>query len=340
MMKKTVPSLLRGLAFLLAACMLLGLADLILSRRTVTGPWDYTRMVGGFFRNEPEDTYDILAFGSSHMYCSLDPMALWKQTGLRSYLLATQQQPLALTAHYVEMALEKQSPKVIILECFMLGRSEEAMKDPGVLHDGLDPLPLSAGKLQAIHALLPWRDRAEYVLPLIKYHSRWTEADSSFFDLSWLDDRDIDRGFVDLDGVKTSYCRQRDYADIQPEQLSDADLKALARIQAAAREAGCTLVLMMSPYSEAWGDLPRLAALRDYAAREQLPLLEFNGVFDSLGLDNEGDFVDPGHLNRTGAGKLTARVGQYLTEELGLAPTDASPEEQARWEADYITKGY
>lgn len=145
---------------------------------------------------------------------------------------------------------------------------------------------------------------------------------------------------MDLTGGQGSYCLQRNYADVAPETLSDSDLAALERILAAADRADCQVLLLMAPYAGAWADLARLAALRDYAKEKALPLVEINSFFDSSGLDNKTDFVDPDHLNRSGAGKVAAILAPVLTEQLGLAPTETTPEEQARWEQDYITKGY
>lgn len=313
-MKKLLPSLARGLVFCLLAALLLGYAGLVLNRRTVTGPWDYTRMIGGFFRNEPENSYDILAFGSSHMYCTLDPEALEQQTGLRSYVLATQQQPLPLTARYVEMALEKQSPRLIILEGFMLGRSDAALRDPGVMHDGLDPLPMGPGKVSAVCDLLPWGDRAEYLVPLVKYHERWREFDRSWLDLSWLRERDTDRGYVDLSGGTGAWCRQTEDTGVTPEPITDTDRAALDAIREAARRADCRLLILLSPYSEAQADAPRRVALARYAQQHGLDFLDMNACFDSLGLDNTQDFFDGDHFNHTGAAKAAAWLAPLLTD--------------------------
>ena len=61
----------------------------------------YTEKINGFF-NEPAESMDVICYGSSRMYCTVDPLVLHAQTGLRSYVLATQQQPLAATYYYMK----------------------------------------------------------------------------------------------------------------------------------------------------------------------------------------------------------------------------------------------
>lgn len=49
-------------------------------------------------------------FGPSHAYAAFSPLAIWEETGIRSYVFATQQQPLWATYTYIKEALKKQSP--------------------------------------------------------------------------------------------------------------------------------------------------------------------------------------------------------------------------------------
>lgn len=64
----------------------------VFERKTLTGAWNYTTKVNCYF-NEKSQTIDVVGFGSSHMYCSLNPLVLEEQ-GINAYVLATQHQPV------------------------------------------------------------------------------------------------------------------------------------------------------------------------------------------------------------------------------------------------------
>ena len=65
----------------------------LLMHKQVEGRWNMTAKVAGFY-NEKPNSFDVMFFGSSHMYCSVDPAVIKEETGLSSYVFATQQQPL------------------------------------------------------------------------------------------------------------------------------------------------------------------------------------------------------------------------------------------------------
>ena len=96
----------------------------ILEHKSLAEPWNMTLKVEGFY-NEPKNSMDLLFFGSSHMYCSIDPVMLQEETGLTSYVFATQQQPLWITCHYMKEALKYQRPEKIFLEVHMVSYQEK-----------------------------------------------------------------------------------------------------------------------------------------------------------------------------------------------------------------------
>ena len=69
--------LIRCLAFLLLSALLLTAAALVFDRKYAC---DYFTRVRGFY-NEPEDSMDVMFYGTSHMYCTVSPLALWKDSG-------------------------------------------------------------------------------------------------------------------------------------------------------------------------------------------------------------------------------------------------------------------
>ena len=49
-------------------------------RKSLAKPWDMGNKIGGFF-NETED-YNAMFFGTSHSYCSFEPLVIYEKTGV------------------------------------------------------------------------------------------------------------------------------------------------------------------------------------------------------------------------------------------------------------------
>ena len=85
--------LIRFTAFLLIAAVIFAGLDRLFTRKTLDGWWNITTKTHGFFNTE-EDTLDVVFCGSSHAYASFNPLVIGEETGLSSYVIATQKQPL------------------------------------------------------------------------------------------------------------------------------------------------------------------------------------------------------------------------------------------------------
>ena len=277
----------------------------------------YTEKINGFF-NEPAESMDVICYGSSRMYCTVDPLVLHAQTGLRSYVLATQQQPLAATYYYMKESLKTQSPKVLLLEPTMA--YSPGAGGEGALRDCLDPLPWSENKLAIIRALVPAGERSSYYFNFLKYHQRWKELSAQDFRFDWRGKRDPLRGYHRMDITRPESCRQQSYADVEAVPLSEESLAILRGMKALAEENGAQLMLLAAPYAWADEELGSLKSLHDFCADEGLVFLDMNAVYDSLGFDPEQDFADEGHLNVYGAIKATRLIGETLITEYGLTP--------------------
>ena len=98
-------------------------------------------------------------------------------------------------------------------------------------------------------------------------------------------------------------------------------------------ESGAQLVLLAAPYEMVEEDLGCLKALHRFCDDEQIPFLDLNLIYDSIGLDGGQDFIDEGHLNLSGSVKATRLIGAWLQSECGLTPQAGAPDEEI--EANY-----
>lgn len=302
-------------AFLLLALLLLLTAWAVFDRKTAC--W-YTEKVRGFY-NEPEQSMDVIGFGSSRMYCTLDPLVLHHETGLRAYVLATQQQPLKATRTYMREALSRQSPRLMILEATMAFRPDGEITDAEI-RDCLDPLPWSKNKRALIRELVPAGQRASYYFNFLKYHQRWKELSAKDFDFSYLTKRDVFRGYMYLTPARGADCRQQSYDTVEAVPIPEENLALLRDTAQLAEAHGAALLLLAAPYETVTDDLGFLKSLHRFCEAEGIAFLDLNLVYDALGIDEEKDFFDIGHFNVSGAAKATAYIADYLTAHYALTP--------------------
>ena len=314
-MKTNRSELWRCFLFLLLALALTLGAWAVFDRKTAC--W-YTEKVRGFY-NEPEQTVDVIGLGSSRMYCTLDPLMLHRETGLRAYVLATQQQPLRATGYYLREALKTQSPRLWILEATMAFRPETEIAD-AELRDCLDPLPWSENKLAIIRELVPAGQRAPYYFNFLKYHQRWKELSGRDFDFSYLGKRDVFRGYMYLTPERGANCRAQSYDGVEAVPLPPENLALLREMAALARERGAALLLLAAPYEAVTDDLGYLKSLHAFCEEEEIDFLDLNLRYDELGIDAAADFFDAGHFNVRGSAKATRHIANYIRENYALAP--------------------
>ncbi len=312
---------LRMTAFLLLALTLVLSAALVFDRKTAC---KYTVSVNGFF-HEPPDSMDVIGFGSSRLFCTLDPLQLYRETGLRSYLLPTQQQPPAASYRYMQKSFERQRQQVVLLETCMLCTEADFLGD-GAVRDCLDPFPWSREKIALIRDLVPKEERSSYYFNFLNYHQRWKELSAQDFDFSWLCRRDPLRGYTAIENTMEVSCSQRDYEDVEAEPVPEAFLSQLRDMDRLARDNGARLVLLAAPAELITFQLGQLKSLHRFCEEEGIAFLDLNEIYDDTALDERTDFADRAHLNVYGARKATAAIGAYLRDELRLASRYPAPD--------------
>ena len=283
-------------------------ADRLLARKSVDGWWNTTAKIDGFY-NSPENAYDVMFFGSSHAYASFNPLVLWEQTGVKSYVFATQQQPVWATYHYMVDAISRQDLDLAVVDVLMLSKTEEYYDD-GVNYTFCDNMPLSRNKLELVAASAPKGERFNLACRFMKYHSRWNELSKADFDYRKSKMEDYSKGYCVLTEA-ISDAIAPDVENIsEKSEITEKNLLYLNKIIDLCEEQGVELMLVKTPSNATKEEKMYYNAVEAIAKEHDLDFVDYNLVYDEIGLDLKQDFYDKSHLNVRGAEKFT----KYFSE--------------------------
>lgn len=298
---KKFKNLITLIIFILVFAILLQKVSYILQRKSFKKPWDMTNKIGGFY-NEQENSLDIMFFGSSHAYCSFIPEIIEEKTGQKSYILASQQQPISATYYYIKEALKTQSPNIIIVEVFQ-GVFDEYTIDEGVIHSFTDEIPFSLNKIAMVFSSVPKGEKMAALFNIIKYHSRWEELkDEDYINRNKLNDPLS--GYVRLGQIKEGLTREY-IKNPETEKWREKDEKYLIKMIELAKKENFQLILVKTPTTDPNRYMGRINYLENLAKEKNIPFYDFNSNYEEIGIDINKDYYDIRHLNVYGAEKFT-----------------------------------
>jgi len=328
-MKVTYKKLRNAAGFIVVSMLLLAAVSAVLERKTLNGAWNYQAKMNEFYALDV-NSLDYICLGSSHAYCTVNPLEVWNENGLTGFVLATQQQPLRATYYYLKEALKTQSPKAVLLEGFMAGRTEV---DEAVLYDAVDPLRFSANKMQMIWALTEPEMRSRFYFNIIKYHSRWKELSLGEIKQAFSEEKDMYKGFVCLDEAKAAENKIPEYEEFKTGEIPQENLEAMNDILKLTQECGSELVLLIGPYDAYDKELvSMIKAEKAWAMENEVEIIDCTLMLEELGIDPSCDYYDANHLNRFGAAKSSSYVAECLAD-MGIVPGNLADNEM--WRQDY-----
>lgn len=331
-MSKNKRFALQAVAFCLIFAALFFPVQEVLVRKSLAQPWDMTNKISGFY-NEPENEFSVIYFGSSHAYASFSPLDIWKETGVKSYVFATQMQPMWASVTYLKEALKTQKPSLVVLECNMLYEDSDYMDD-GTTHSYMDDLPLSAAKAALAQVSAPEGKRLPLVLPFVKYHSRWSSLTRADFTFRRNAVRDPYKGFVLLPHKTTDKPILRLYydPDAEPLPLSAKNEQYLREFIEICAENDIDLWLVKAPCNISAKNYRKMLAAAAIGAEYGVPFDDFNStaVYDAVGIAAGENFFDQRHMDITGSRRFSRYFAALLTERYPNLPRDYENDEWAR----------
>lgn len=253
--------------------------------------------------SENENSIDVVVIGDSEAYRSIIPPEMYRKYGFTSYVAASPAQKTYQSYDMLEAVLERQKPRVCILEPNVLFRD-----------------------YSIVSSVWP---RFERTFPIFKYHNAWKgvfDSDYKYDDLSF----DSFKGYRYIDSVKATknvnYMVQTD----STEPISTSNTNDFRRIYELCKKNDIKLLVLRTPSIKNW-NYAKYDAVRQLTEKYKVKFIDLN-MDDSIGIDWTQDTYDKGdHLNFSGAEKVTNFLGAYLNKHYDL-PDHRGDKEYASWE--------
>ncbi len=327
-----------------------------------------TRVTEGLFA-EPDGSLDALWLGTSHLRQAISPIEIYRETGIRSYVSATDSQPLEISGWLLKAAMDHQRPQAVFLDVSAVFNTNSVM-DTANWRRVIDSLPWREFRYKyqmtrAMNAALGSEEAGDVLsgisglLPIIKYHTAIAELPERTIDWERGSTPNFQKGHgvsgmvisasnpvTDVDG-EIAELHRRETLQLGKNPTTTTLRNSLstrqpiiAEMKRLCEERGAKLILMKVPvvrppltYAAYWSQ-EKHDLIQGMADELGLTFLDLNQA--DLGLDWSADTVDRGsHVNEIGAVKISRYMADWIAAQ-GLIQPSAMPVADAAWKQQAV----
>ena len=256
--------------------------------------------------SEEDNTIDVVFLGDSLVYSSISPMEIWNEYGYASFDCSESAQITENAYKQLEIAFEKQKPKLVLMESNVLFRNPANQ-------DIFDKIAYKIKRL----------------FPIIMSHDNWKKYLSNEVENKWIN---YDKGFRYVKKVRPT--KNRDYMNKKKlkTNIPKENLDAFDKIIELCKKNNAKLVLMSLPTQKTW-NYERHNIATKLAKSKNIEFLDLNLV--DIGINWEVDTRDKGsHVNSYGSKKVSKYIGSYL-ETSGLVKDHRNDSKYDTWNEAY-----
>lgn len=281
------------------------------------------------FHDMPEDSIEVIGYGSSRMRKSLDSMTMYENYGVGVYNYGCQWQNFNTTYLFLLDSLQTQSPDVALIEVNKVGSILSNVNMGGEIYY-TTAINESTYKYQYLYQCFGTEiDRyISYFVPVFAFHENWKSLEESNF---MLNSSDVDlyktMGYDGVDTVKSF--EAVDSSTFQEKELGEESLELLNNIVDLCNENDIEIIFYLTPGSV---EYKYSDAMATFAAENDCVYFDLFDYIEELNIDWSTDFADKSHLNNSGAAKVTNFLGAYIVENYDV--TDMRTVEGNIWEVN------
>lgn len=284
------------------------------------------------FYKQKENTVDVLFLGSSKIYCQVDTGILWDEHGMSAFDLGGAEAPTWNSYYMLKEALKTQKPKVIVYDASIIAYRHDVLYQPSVwsmtnaygLHYNENRIMMLWENSENIN------DFKKLLFPLDTMHSRYKElTENDFFD----ENNSINYKGFDYRNTTVQF-ETPDVSNMTEDFVFDEKHEKYLRMMIdLARENDIPFVVMTTPYVVTIDEQGYLNYVETICEEEGVTYIDFNKMYDELGIDFSTDMAENVHLNFSGTKKLTQFLGNYIKENYDI-PDHRGDEKYSSWDVD------
>lgn len=293
----------------------------------------------------PKNSLDAVYIGTSHIACSISPMTVWGESGIKSYNFSTAAQAPQSTYYISQDIAKRHQPKVVFLELSRILEDYDIEEHLRHLRRSMDQRPLSIEKMKIAWELAQQSgvNRAkklmEYTFPLAAHHYRWYELDQRDFENF---ENRMEKGQRQVWAIRDMTDEVPKYEEglskygTAPYEYDERSLDYYCRTIEFWQEQGAEVVLIELPQLKDTAD--RVNAVSDLAEKYDVKFLNCNSeeLFSEINLVPNEDYMNSDHLNPWGATKMSVNLAEYMKDELKLDGYNGlSQEDYDYWKNEY-----
>ena len=226
--------------------------------------------------------FDVIFVGDCEVYENFSPIVLWQEYGINSYIRGSAEQYIWQSYYVLEDTLRYETPKAAIFNIQSL--QFDKSQNEAYNRMTLEGMRWSPSKVNAILASMkPEEQFLDYVFPILRYHSRWSELTAS--DIRYM----FDTKRVSHNGY---YMR----VDVRPAEnvptgriLGDYSFgenawKYLDMMRELCEEKGVKLILIKAPSLYPYWYPEWEEQVEEYAQKYGLPYINFLELTEETGI--------------------------------------------------------
>ena len=346
-MKIWIKRIVKAVSFLLIFAIVFSACQFVLHYRWAGDEDIYTRNTD--FERQPENSLDVLYFGTSEIYAGVSPIITYASEGITGYNFAVSYKS-AITAYYQLLyALKHQTPKIVVCDFDSLFEDELPSQDNEALYRKIyETMPDKTIRRQLLSDILRYDRSQDYLswrFPLLRYHSIWSDLKKENFEPD--DQIDPDYKSYEKGALLNSKAFIGEGYDVTPDlwrsegkdlKLSDVSVTFYDRFIEACKEKGIKVVAVITPkIAHAARITNRWPLMKEYLDSRGVDYLLYNSFeqVERMQLSFEEHYYDTGHLNTIGALVFSETLAADLKERYGLASRKEDPTVAAEWDAAY-----
>lgn len=285
----------------------------------------------------PRDSLDALYIGNSHTECTVAPLQLFGETGLRTWVLKASGCNTAVKYFYLKEALKTQKPKVVFVEVHDEQKSEKQDNEHNLT--AYEYMPFGLNKLLALGATVPLKNLEDYLILQERSRFGWLAGRGGTGEQFLSQETTSSAGAyildfpLDAESAKTYHPYSEAYP-IPQEGDYQFKIRYLKKMAGLCKENNVDLVFWLSP-SQYLYQYRYIAKIKKSLSAEypEVCYLDMNEYQKEIGLV-KSDFRDSSHVFLWGQKKTTSWLGQYLMRQYRMEPTDRKSSEW--WERQSV----